>query len=289
VSAGAGALVGVFGLSALPNVFQGAGMSFAVGIQATFLLLAALLFCTATTSCSLLRQPPSVKRQEESSLRLLWRGLLASRNRHIMLAHVSSFIARGNSVVMPLYLGLWLTTEEGYTRLRMLTGITQVLSLVWAPPAGVLADQLSRAKALVVHCIVGTVGFLGLGLTTDAYAGINFLWAVLIGVTQMGTLICSQCLLAQEAKNDLRGSISGVFGTFGGLGILLAQQGGYLSDAVSPNSPFILWAAVHLAVAVCGTFVALVPIGGGRVVSKRPVEVSVSQGKTTASSMQGDG
>jgi sugar phosphate permease len=56
-------------------------------------------------------------------------------------------------------------------------------------------------------------------------------------------VVSSQILVAQEAPEGVRGSVSGFFGICASVGILVATKlGGYMFDAWTESSPFLLFA-----------------------------------------------
>jgi len=64
---------------------------------------------------------------------------------------------------------------------------------------------------------------------------------VLLGMGETGVIVSVAALLGQEASAKYRGSIVGVFGTMGGVGILAtAFIGGQLFDTVGRTAPFMM-------------------------------------------------
>ncbi len=70
--------------------------------------------------------------------------------------------------------------------------------------------------------------------------------AVLLGIGQMSAILASQVLVGQEAPAEVRGSVLGVNGVFGAIGILFVSLvGGWLFDAWTPAAPFLLMAVAN--------------------------------------------
>ena len=65
--------------------------------------------------------------------------------------------------------------------------------------------------------------------------------AIILGMGEINAVLAAQALIGQEAPEDGRGSVVGVFGFFGAIGILIAASlGGYLFDNWMPAGPFVL-------------------------------------------------
>jgi len=59
-------------------------------------------------------------------------------------------------------------------------------------------------------------------------------------------------------RNQLKGSIAGIYSLSGGFGILLLTKlGGYLFDNVDPGSPFFIMAGFNALLLLVGSFLAL--------------------------------
>jgi MFS family permease len=62
----------------------------------------------------------------------------------------------------------------------------------------------------------------------------------LLGIGQSSTLIGGQSLIAKIAPVDIRGSVIGVFGFFGAIGMMLTSlAGGRMFDGIGPWAPFV--------------------------------------------------
>jgi MFS family permease len=76
---------------------------------------------------------------------------------------------------------------------------------------------------------------------------------LIVGVGEIGGAIASQVLIAQQAPRAIRGSVIGVFGLCGALGILTAfSAGGYLFDHWRESAPFLLFGIFGAIVVVWG-------------------------------------
>ena len=85
-----------------------------------------------------------------------------------------------------------------------------------------------------------------------------FIAVSLVGVGEISGVIASQALVAQEAPIRIRGSILGVFGFFGAVGILIATKvGGVIFDSIAPSAPFVMMGAINAVIFVWGVWVML--------------------------------
>lgn len=121
----------------------------------------------------------------------------------------------------------------------------KVVALCAAPFIGVLADRFSRVGVTLGVSLVGTLGYLLLGLLDDpstwsvqliaavAFLGLNvfplFFWRFfsygggVSGIGEMGMLIMSQSILGLHAPVATRGSVSGFWAMCGSFGIMFGS------------------------------------------------------------------
>ena len=101
--------------------------------------------------------------------------------------------------------------------------------------------------------IINTVGY---GLTffvTNPTGGFMMGVMVLIGMGQVSGVITSQVLIQQQAPAANRGSIIGLFGLCGAVGIRFCSYlGGMLFDGFGSSGPFVLLAVLNGAVGIWG-------------------------------------
>lgn len=105
--------------------------------------------------------------------------------------------------------------REAYVLAAELTGISQLIALLFAPVFGFLADRYRRFNVpLLTAALIGTVGYIGLALVESPQAKeargtpwIFFIMA-LLGISQIGAIVCSLGLLGRgvldlQAERDL--------------------------------------------------------------------------------------
>ena len=217
----------------------------------------------------------------KSIFTLIKEGILAAKDPMILLSYISGFVARGDSVLITTFITLWVSQEmqsmhgatpaEGLARGGLVSGIAQTCALVAAPFVGFFCDKVNRVGTLVVVSIVSGVGYTMTHFLTDVTRGLVYLPICLIGIGEIGVIICSQILVTQSAPKDVRGSVSGVFTLFGAAGILLTTKvGGILYDRWRPSGPFVMIGALNFLVAILAAIVLVIDIvkkrrGGSKV------------------------
>ena len=190
-----------------------------------------------------------------------WRLLLDStvlgfRDAQIGLGYMGGFVARASSVGISLFIPLYINAyfigngfcqgspndpspelkkecRAAYILSSELTGVSQLIALLCAPLFGYLSDRYRRFNVpLLVASVVGIIGYTSFAMLTspevknvDGRGGspIVFLIVALIGISQIGAIVCSLGLLGR-----------GVLGAEGGYN--LSSQ---LSGSRFPPSQFV--------------------------------------------------
>ena len=273
---GVGAMIAAFVLIKLPARFIDGGMTPLDAGIATFNIVAGIALLTALLLWFGLRKRPPEHVEERPGLaRMIADGLAAARDPGIALAYGASFVARGNLAVVGTFLALWLTThgtaELGMTaadalaRAGMIIGISYTAALVGAPLFGILTDRVKRTTALGITLLVAFIGYGGTYFVTDPFGGLMIALMVLVGLSEVGCIITSGVLIAQQAPARIRGSVIGIFNLAGAVGILVASKvGGYLFDHWKAAGPFVFFGLIALAVLIWAV------LAGRRI---RPVDI----------------
>ena len=146
----------------------------------------------------------------------------------IGLGYLGGFVARASSVGVSLFIPLFVNAyfvrnglctsnpdnltdikencKRAYTLASALTGIAETAALVCAPLFGWLGGRVVRGRSewpLMGAAAVGVGGYVAFGLlkTPDAFHGEGGSWAflavILIGVSQIGSIVCSLGLLGR--------------------------------------------------------------------------------------------
>lgn len=241
--------------------------------------------------------------------------ILGFKRADIGVAYVGGFVARASSVGISLFVPLLVNAlfrssglcgqgsegdigglpdlkkkcSQAYILAAELTGVSQMVALLFAPIFGYASARLGRRHGpLMFASLAGIAGYILLAtrfkVDIDHQKGSAeaFLSMCLIGISQIGAIVCSLGVLSggvlkqdkheisvsvpndQERQNQeaedtpliakagsnspkdlsgLKGSIAGTYSLYGGAGILLLTKlGGLLFDRLSFGAPFFIMA-----------------------------------------------
>jgi MFS family permease len=252
---------------------------------------------------------------------LLDSTVLGFKDAQIGIGYLGGAVARASSVGISLFIPLYVNAyfigngfckgspndpspdlkEEcraAYVLAAILTGVSQLVALLCAPLFGYLSDRYRRFNTpLLVASVCGIIGYTAFArLVSPEFKDENgrggspvvFLIVALIGISQIGAIVCSLGLLGRgvlgaeggcnlssqleevqqtseqgeatplqspsshSSRSHLKGSIAGVYSLSGGAAILLLTKlGGYLFDS-NPGAPFYLMTAFNAILLVVG-------------------------------------
>ena len=226
--------------------------------------------------------------QSKSTFQLFSMGILHSCNSPpLILGHMSSFLARGDSICLSLFLPLWIykyhvesglcpsrdgmirdVCRQAYIDAAILSGSSQVFSLIGAPIVGWILDFVGRRQSYNnfarIPVSIGASLLAGLGYflqsqTSNPASKLNIIYLALVGLGEIGLIVSSATLVTHsDVPAQIRGVVSGLASFCGALGILaVSKVGGVLFDTVSPGSPFLLVASLHLVYLALGSGILL--------------------------------
>lgn len=259
---GLGAMVAALFLLKLPALFQGMGMEAPQAALATYGTMAAITMVIAVFMALGLRRGVNHTGGHEPSLRQQLReGLAEGRRPIIALAYASSFVARGNLAVVGTFFTLWasvygttelgLSAAEAVSKGGVILAVSYTASLLSAPLFGIMSDRWDRVTALAVSLLVGAIGYGGTFLLDDPFGVSTIICLILIGMAEVGCIITSGVLIAEQAPDRLRGSVVGFFTLSGAVGILIASVvGGYLFDHWMKTGPFVFFGILSALVMI---------------------------------------
>ena len=254
---GIGAVAAVLLFSRLPSLFASMGYDTLASGRLTHAVAAAIALATAVIMFIGLKPGAGAMVQTGTRLRILLRqGLQATRtNKRLIIAYMEAFAARGDAVVIGTFFSLWakeagldqgLTLEDAVKQAGLYAGIIQGSALCFAPVWGLIMDRVDRLTAVCIAMLVAACGYTLAGLSPSP-VGLAFIpSAVLLGCAQIGAILSGQALVGQEAPEDIRGSVVGLFMLVGGIGLLtVGVTGGWVFDAWMAGGVFILVACVN--------------------------------------------
>jgi hypothetical protein len=164
--------------------------------------------------------------------RLFWQSVrLAFTSSNIGLGYMGGFVARASSVAISLFIPLFTNhyflqtgrcvvdpsdpsniknaCPEAYKLAAMLTGISQMIALISAPFFGYLSGRFPKYNIpLLVAAVAGIAGYSWFGsLKSPDYksedgTGAIFFIVALLGISQIGAIVCSLALLGRGINND---------------------------------------------------------------------------------------
>jgi MFS family permease len=259
---GLGAMIAAFVLIKLPARFIGQGMSPLDAGILTFNIVMGVAFATAVLMWfGLQKRPPQHHEERPGLVRMIVDGVRAGKDPGIALAYGASFVARGNLAVVGTFLALWLTTygttelgisaADALSKAGMVIGISYMAAFVGAPLFGILTDRINRTSALMVTLLIAFLGYGGTLFVTDPFGYAMIALMILVGLSEVGCIITSGVLIAQQSPAHIRGAVIGIFNLTGAIGILVASKvGGYLFDHWKAAGPFVFFGLVALTVLV---------------------------------------
>jgi MFS family permease len=257
---GLGALIGLFGFLQIPkwanrNSTTGNGqiMYWCIG---GWIIISAIILAVG------LAPGANPRNKHESYYTIIKDGLKAAKHPKIALAYCSSFAARGDSVVVTSLLSLWInqyeiskgsSPEHTASQVGVISGVCQTVALISAPLFGFLGDKFDRVLCQVAAAFVATVGYFCLFFVQSPEGPVVFIAVSIVGLGEIGMIICSQILLTSESPDNIRGAVSGFFGLTGSISVLVSTKlGGYLFDTWSPSAPFFLVGIYNTIVLILG-------------------------------------
>lgn len=252
--------------------------------------------------------------------------MLGCQDIDIGLGYAGGFVARASSIGISLFIPTYVNAfyyhhgfcnispndpssklkkecRMAYVLASELTGISQFCALISAPIFGYLSDRYRRFNLpIIIASLFGIIGYIGFALlespeptNIDNRGGgpMVFLFVSLIGISQIGAIVCSLGLLGRGIMNNacdsteqiknlhqsrnradtletlplisshvetntsrahLKGSIAGIYSLFGSAAILLLTKlGGYLFDNLSTGSPFYMMGIFNGILLAVGT------------------------------------
>lgn len=257
---GLGAALLVILLSQVPTLLSNMGYDALLSGRMTYWIGAGLAVLTALVISRGLyaaKRAPAHKRQPLA--RLVARGFGAARtNPRIGLACLEAFIARGDLVVVSTYLSLWakqaglengLTIEAAIARAGTLAVTVSLAQLLFSPVVGYVLDRVDRLTGMAMAMGLAATAYLLVGFSPDPLALIFLPAAIMLGMGESSAILSGAALIGQEADDEIRGSVVGLFNLCGSIGTLIVGfVGGLLVDLWMPGAPFVFVGCINLLI-----------------------------------------
>lgn len=184
-------------------------------------------------------------------------GLREGKRPRMALAFLAAFIGRGDLVVIGTFFSLWIvqlgiemgmSTGDSLAKAGMLFGLIQLSAMGWAIFMGIISDKFDRVTSMALGLFFGAIGYILMGTVADPFGSNIYLMCVILGIGEISVIISAGALLGQQAPQKIRGSVVGVFGLAGAIGILFASKvGGEIYDSISPTAPFVMMGILNAA------------------------------------------
>ena len=264
---GLGALITVMVLLGLFEKFEAGGATPIAAVQSTYFVVAGIALVAALIMFFGLQGRTEVQSREKRTVnQIAVEGIRAMKDPGVALAYAAAFVSRGDLAIVGTFLTLWirnygmenagLTAAEALTRAGMVIAIAQMMALLSAPIFGAMADRINRVMAVVIAVGISAIGYGSTIFVDDALGPMMFVSAAIIGLGEVGGVISSGVLIAQQAPSKIRGSVIGFFSFSGAVGIMMANLvGGYFFDTWRPAAPFLLFSIFGFIVVIWGLIV----------------------------------
>lgn len=177
----------------------------------------------------------------------------------LIAAYLGAFVARGDSIMLPVFLSPWiasLNANQDAKTASKIVGYSQLMTLLGAPLIGWLGDRFGRGKLMCFVALLSAASQASMLFLSDPTGKLAILLVCLQGFAQIGMIIGSMAVLAAEAPPESRGAVGGVYSLWGALGIIVISKiGGSLADGWMKSGPFALIAGANLLLAIVSLFV----------------------------------
>lgn len=184
--------------------------------------------------------------------------------------YTAAFLARGDSILLSLYLVLWSYSfadpadrsdkvyEEAFSRASMLSGISYAVIMLTCIIYGRYYERrnFSRSKVMIVMLALAALGALLINFAPSTSAYMAYVSLVVLGVGMSGLLTASLYLVNEYSTPESRGFITGIQTFFGVVGILFQTLvGAVLYEWVDRCGPFDYFGLTCLVVLVITVYI----------------------------------
>lgn len=163
---------------------------------------------------------------------------LAYHDSYLFLAYIAGFLARGGSVIVTVYITLWVnkyfttrnicsdlnitddslsncneelinidkrTCPAAFTEASRISGITQTAALCFAPIFGALGDCVEQRKLLAGTALIGVLAYSATAAISDPTVALSNVIAICWGIAEIGMIVVAQFLVTKNMPAEHRG------------------------------------------------------------------------------------
>jgi MFS family permease len=202
---------------------------------------------------------PGKVTERKPVLKLVREGAGAARgNPRIFIACCEAFIARGDLAVVSTFLSLWakeagllagMSLPEAVGTAAGLAATVSTAQLLFSPVVGYFIDKFDRLTAMATAMGIAGTAYLWVGFSADPLALIFIPAALMLGLGESAAILSGAAVVGQEASENIRGAVIGLFNFCGSVGTLvIVVVGGFMFDAWMPGAPFVFVGVINLGI-----------------------------------------
>ena len=140
---------------------------------------------------------------------------------------------------------------EAVAKAGTLAVTVSVAQLLFSPVVGYVLDKVDRVTGMSIAMGIAGVAYLWVGFSPDPLALIFIPAALMLGMGESAAILSGAAVIGQEAHEDIRGSVVGLFNFCGSVGtLIIAVICGILFDAWMPGAPFVFVGCINLVILV---------------------------------------
>lgn len=191
------------------------------------------------------------RKEKKTCAKMIQTAKESAKVPEISLGYMSAFLARCDSILLSLFLVLWVYSfdpkEDDYDKANshasMLSGITYLVIMLSCILFGVMFQRGKNIKWMIVTMLgMAALGTLSINLVTEVNSYLLYVSLIILGIGMSGLLTASLYLVNAFADQEHRGYITGLQTWSGIVGICFQTLlGALLMDNTNRSGPFNLF------------------------------------------------
>ncbi|EGR33238.1 major facilitator superfamily mfs_1, putative [Ichthyophthirius multifiliis] len=217
------------------------GLRNQLSIKQIYWVIAFSYFCLGCMMCIYIKNGKyyldNTKDKKNDMVQIIKIGIQSAKNPMIFIGYLTSFLARGDSILFTLFLVLWSNKyipdyNQANIKAATLSGIAYTIILFFCIFYGIAMERYCKYKVHITMFLLASIGCFMLNFADKGpNSWISYLAISILGVGMSGFLTSSQYLINKYADNNNRGYINGLASLIGVLGIFVCSViGGYIYD-----------------------------------------------------------